>query len=73
MSTAPFSDTQKRQAKALKKLAEDELVARPSHRLCLELVRATPRQPDESRELFAARLFEANRAALSESADQGQP
>lgn len=73
MSTLPYSDTQRRLAKTLKKLAEDELGARPSHRLCLELVRDAGLVPGESREVKAARLFEANRELLRQSGKRRQP
>lgn len=67
MSARPASDTQKKHAKRLKKLAEDEIGARPKHQRCIDIVMRSPMR-GETAEAYAARLFVENEAELRESA-----
>lgn len=70
-SSTPFSDTAKKNAKALKKLAEDEFEGmRPSHMACLRIAAANPRENGEPREVWAARMFEAHKATLLAAAQR---
>lgn len=68
MSSRPATDTERRAAKRLKKLAEEETGMRPKHCFCLRLVQREPRNHGESTELFVARLFDAFESELRASA-----
>jgi hypothetical protein len=66
------SDTDKKVAKKVKRIAEDELGVRPSHMFCIQLVEKCKglKERGDSAEVFASRVYEANRDALKASGER---
>lgn len=74
MDLRPLTDTEKKLAKKIQRMAEDELGRRPKLTLCQRIIRtAPPRAPGTTKEEHVAALYLENESILSALSEGNEP